>query len=239
MSDSNQAPAIPGLFNLILEIPFVLLLGCIIGSLILIYRPVTIVEQTPTFGEPGVVYFRTPKASASEREVVNKMMQLRGNVPPKVEVSEGEINTWATASFSQLESLDDRQRASKTSLSRVELGGPRVRLENGKVEVSIVVRNSLMNQPVVDTPLQMAGTFSVEDGEFHYDLDTLYLGALPVHKLPWVGELAKEKIVSTIRSGEVVEEIEQIMKSAKKVELEPSSNKLVFHFERRNPVNSL
>lgn len=237
MSDSNQAPTIPGLFNLILEIPLVLLLGCVIGSLILIYHPVSIVDRMPAFGEPGVVYFRTPKASSSEREVVNKMIQLRGNVPPAVEVSEGEINTWASTSFSQLEPLSDQQRSTRTSLSRVELGGPMVRLEDGMVEVALIVRNSLMNQPVVDTPLQMAGDFSVVDGEFHYDLHTLYLGALPLHKLPLVGELVRERIVSTIRSGEVAEEIEQIMKSAKKVELVPANHKLVFHFERRNVVN--
>lgn len=237
MSDSDYSPSVPSLFSLILEIPFMLLIGCIIAAFILIYRPVTVVNQLPDTQESGVVYYRVPQKSDSDREVVNKVIHLRANIPPAVEISEGEINRWTSASFTQLEALNEEQRSSRTSVSSIEFGAPMVRLNDGAVEVMVILRNSLAKQPLVDTPFQMRGEFTVEGGEFRYDTESIYLGSLPLHKLPFVGEYVRERVWASINSGELAEEMKEIMQKAKRVELNPETKKLVFHFERRNVAN--
>lgn len=230
MSNRHIEPSIPGLFAIILEIPFFLILGALIGAVILVYRPVEVVAITPDYPEPNVVYYRTPVGGLQARDVSLKLMALRAGRPERVEVSEAEINSWAASSFAALKDLTDKEREQEVAVSKVELGAPGVRIEKDNVDMVLIVRSSFFKRPVTDLPFQMSGKLTTGDGKVNYTAESIYLGSLPLHKLPGAGEYVQSWIWNIIGQGENVEEMRQILEKTKRVETKSEQNSLVFYF---------
>jgi hypothetical protein len=179
----------PGIVEVLLGAVLCLALGVVMAGLYLVFKPVAVVDKLPTADkrEAGMVYYvQGSKGSSEVGQLLRKQqLFLEGR---SVVLNEYELNTWmASSSNSTSKKPADPKAPAANELNFC--------IRKGMLQIGIpyVVDLFGLSGSVI---IQMQGTFAKEGDTFVYEPSTVYIGSLPVERIPILLTLLKKKIYS-------------------------------------------
>ena len=186
----------PSWVEVILGAALSLVVGVILGAALLIFRPVVVVKQMPKEDaiDPTAVYFLegTRETSKARDAVAKRQAFLAGQ---SVSVIEDELNTLAGPAATFAAPQNGAPAAATASEQMMAAGTPNFRVRDGALQIGAPVTVSLLglSEKVV---VQARGGFEKQDGVFVYQPDALYVGSLPVQRLPFLANYARTNFLN-------------------------------------------
>lgn len=186
-----------------------LILGAVIGAVLLVLRPTVTAKEEPKEREKGVVYYieGSRDASKAKQAAAKKQAFVAGQT---VTVTEEEVNALlapAPAAGAPTAPKDGKAKtaekgkeeakdapANAAGSGYVTAGAPSVRIRDGAVQVGVPVTIDLLSQRVI---AQAKGGFVKKGDVFVFEPETMYLGSCPVQRLPFVGNLVRDKVLAS------------------------------------------
>ena len=186
---SGRAMQGPSWVEVILGAVLSLGLGAVLGVALMVLRPATAVKEEPKEPQKRTVYYIEGSKDASKaRQALEKRKAFVAG--QSVSVGEEEINTLiapAAVPAAQPGKGKDGKEAAKDAKAApaadgtFAVGTPNVRIRDGRVQLGVPVTVSLLDLKL----LALArGGLANEGGTFVFQPDELYLGSLPLHRLP-------------------------------------------------------
>jgi hypothetical protein len=179
-----------------------LVLGVILGALLLVFRPVTAAREEPKEREKNTVYFiEGSKDSGKGRQAPAKRQALLQG--QSVTLTEEEVNVLiapaagapgAEKKAPPQKTKDGKDAEKSASAEYLAAGAANVRIANGELQVAVPVTIDLIGQKVI---AQARGGFEKEGAMFVYKPTEMYLGSWPVHRLPLVADLVRNKFLQS------------------------------------------
>ncbi len=214
----------PSWFEVIFGAVLSVALGAVLGVVLLAFAPVTVVKVLPADEERDAktVYFvEGSRDSAKARNATTKRKSFFEG--QSVTLTEDELNVLAgpPVAFSTPKPAAVRpgtppaQKAAppaptapaakpgeKADEDWVTAGTPNFRLHGDKLQVGVPVTvNALgLGRKIV---VQADGAFVKRADVFAYDPETIYIGACPVHRVPFLAGYAREKLLGQKIPAEV------------------------------------
>lgn len=172
----------PGLFEILFGVVLSLVLGALLAGVFYISKPVEVVTVLPKEPKDGVRYFVEGAAGAgSTWERKAAMVEAGGG---EVSFTESELNAWSNASF-ETAKVDE---AAKAETAMLIMGKPNFRIAGASLQVGLV--NQLvffgMEKKIV---LQSKGSFTRKANGWVFAPEEIFLGGLPLHKMPALAEV--------------------------------------------------
>jgi hypothetical protein len=178
----------PSWIEVILGAVLSLGLGAVLGLALLVLRPATAVKEAPKEPQKNVVYYIEGSKDASKaRQALEKRKAFVAG--QSVSVGEEEINTLiapvAPPAGQPGKGKDGKEakdaKAAPPADGTFAVGTPNVRIRDGRVQVGVPVTVSLIDLQLLAVA---RGGLANEGGTFVFQPDELYLGSLPLHRLP-------------------------------------------------------
>jgi hypothetical protein len=187
---SATAAKSPSWTEVILGAALSVLLGAVLGAAYLVLLPVPTLKAPPKEGElkPDVVYFLPgARSGGSARDLAEKQKAFFAG--GSVELTEGELNALVAAAAAPKPGAkppaDDRV---------VRPGTPNFRIQDGELQIGVPLAvNALGFERTIIA--QVRGRFVRRGAVFALDPDRFYLGACPLHRLPFVGDLVYRRVL--------------------------------------------
>jgi hypothetical protein len=178
----------PGIVEVLLGAVLSLALGVVLAGLYLVFKPVSVVDKLPTADklEEGMVYYiQGAKGSGEGGQLLRKQqLFLEGR---SVVLNEAELNTWMASSNNAPKKPVDPKAPAANELN--------FHINKGVLQVGLPYTVDLLGLSGA-VIIQMQGTFAKEGDEFRYEPNTIYIGSLPVQRIPILLSLLKNKIYS-------------------------------------------
>ncbi len=177
----------PGLFEILFGLVLSLVLGALLAVIFYISKPVEVVTVLPKEPVEGVRYYVEGVAgSGSTWERKAAMVEAGGG---EISFTEAELNAWSNASF-ETAKVDE---ASKADTAMLIMGKPNFRIDGNSLQVGLV--NQLVffgtEKKLV---LQAKGSFTRKANGWAYVPDEIYLGGLPLHKIPALADVLTSRL---------------------------------------------
>lgn len=188
----------PSWVEVILGAVLSFIIGVVLGAALLIFRPVVVVKEMPKGDklDPKAVYFVEGSRDGTRgREAAAKRKAFAEG--RSVTVVEDELNALAgpAAAFapSPAGKAPDKPAASAASDEMIATGTPNFRLREGALQIGVPVTVSLLgiSEKVI---MQTRGGFQ-KRGVFVYEPEAFYIGSLPLQRLPYLANYAREKFL--------------------------------------------
>ncbi|MEO6246711.1 MAG: hypothetical protein ABIQ12_14895 [Opitutaceae bacterium] len=203
----NPAPNGPSWFEVIFGAVLSVALGGVLGLLLLAFAPVTVVKALPSEEErdPKAVYFveGSRESNKARNAPAKRAAFLDGQ---SVTLSEDELNVLAgpPTPFHRPKPAPAKPGAppppppatpAKADEDTLTMGTANFRLQSDKIQIAVPVTVNLLGlgQKIV---VQSEGAFVKHGDLFAYDPATLFIGACPVHRVPYLSSYAREKVLA-------------------------------------------
>jgi hypothetical protein len=187
----------PGLFEVTLGAALSVALGVVAGVAYLVYKPVETVKALPKEADrvPGQIYFvEGSKDTGKARQWRTKRKQLAESVPGEIAFIEDELNAWfapdvpAPKPAAKPAPGAPPEAAAEAPIpdELVSWSHPSFRIADNALQVSCSATFNPLQMLALNVPLivQANGDFQKQGEEFVYVPKTLYVGSLPVHRIP-------------------------------------------------------
>jgi hypothetical protein len=187
----------PGLFEVTLGAVLSIALGAVAGVAYLLYKPVETVKTLPKEAEriPGQIYFvEGSKETGKAKQWRTKRKQLAESVPGEIAFIEDELNAWfapeAPAAKPAAKPVPGAPPEPPAEVpipdELVTWSHPSFRIADNAVQVSGTATFNPLHMLSLNVPLivQASGGFEKVGDEFVYAPKTLFVGSLPVHRIP-------------------------------------------------------
>jgi hypothetical protein len=187
----------PGLFEVTLGAALSVMLGAVAGVAYLLFKPVETVKVMPKEADrvAGQIYFvEGSKDTGKARQWRTKRKQLAESVPGQIAFIEDELNAWfapeAPAAKTPVKPAPGA--APETPVEApipdelVTWSHPSFRIADNTVQVSCLATLNPLHLVALNVPfvVQAKGGFEKVGDEFVYAPKTLFVGSLPVHRIP-------------------------------------------------------
>lgn len=194
----------PSWTEVILGAVLSLLLGIVLAMAVLIIRPVVVVKELPKPEERkrDTVYYVEGSMSTSKaaQAVAKRKSFLEGQ---SVTVTEDEVNAilLADSAMTKAGSAALADKSGKATAAEtaggdtLALGTPNVRIREGVLQVGApVTLNALgLSEKVI---VQARGGFAKQGDAFTYHPSEIYVGSLPVQRLPIISGYVRNRILT-------------------------------------------
>lgn len=226
----------PSLFEVTLGALLSVSLGLLLGFLFLVLKPVTVLKDSPKEDErdPSMVYYVTGSADSSKaRQTPTKIKRLVEGTPGELSFTEDDLNVWLS---SQGPKKVEKKRTPPPKPGAkgapppdepvpdelLTLEVPNVRIRDGVFQVGIPGSLNLISFsiPVI---LQAQGDFVQGPEMWVFHPKTLYLGSMPLHRVPHFTEMLTNRIM---RSNSLPEDALEAWKHVSQVAVEGRALKL-------------
>ncbi|HWZ95497.1 MAG TPA: hypothetical protein VNW30_09910 [Opitutaceae bacterium] len=205
----------PGIVEVVLGAVLSLALGIVLAGLYLLFKPVSVVDKLPAADkrEPGMVYYvQGAKGAGKGGQLLRKQqLFLEGS---SVILTEDELNTWMASSNGAPKKPADPKAPAANEVN--------FHLSRGMLQVGIPYTVDLfgMSGAVI---IQLQGAFAKEGDEFVYEPTTIYIGSLPVQRIPVLMSFLKKKIYA---AQELPDELSAAWKKLANVSIEDNKLRL-------------
>ena len=182
----------PGWFEVIFGAALSVILGVILAVVFLVLKPVAVLKELPKEPVPGTVYYIEGTRELSKtRELMSKRRLL--NDGTAVAFNEDELNTLAMPSTPAPGSKVMELPQPPVVTEFVTPGQPNFRIREGVMQVGVPVQLSAfeLQHKVI---LQMRGGFRKDGDVLAFNAAQVYVGSLPLDRLP----KAKEELLKRI-----------------------------------------
>jgi hypothetical protein len=227
MKQPSSSFVTPGILTLVLEGILSLVIGCVIGALTLIYKEVTILRDASEKDEKGGVYYVVPERGRVTPELQQRLVAAEKAALLHMSLTEPEANIWLFHKYPRMVPLGSEEYVSEKHMSRIDIGNPQIRIEGDKLAVVGLMRTYFFNNPATDIPVQVSGHFEVNEHKAKYDVDEVYIGSLPLHKIP-MGMVIADQLLALENVTKVVDVPRQFVEKAYTVVLKPEQKQLDF-----------
>jgi hypothetical protein len=214
----------PGLFEVTLGAALSVALGAVAGVAYLVYKPVETVKALPKEADrvPGQIYYvEGSKETGKARQWRTKRKQLAESVPGEIAFIEDELNAWFAPDVSAPKPAAKPAPGAPPEAAPeapipdelVSWSHPSFRIADNALQVSCSATFNPLQMLALNVPLivQANGDFQKQGEEFVYVPKTLYVGSLPVHRIPG----ATDYLIKRARTSQALPE--QGMEAWKKV----------------------
>ncbi|HEY9154785.1 MAG TPA: hypothetical protein VIM69_06630, partial [Opitutaceae bacterium] len=200
----------PSLFEVSLGAILSILLGVVLAFLFLVFKPVAVVKELPKEEdrvESTVYYVEGKDESSRDRQWMHKRQMLLDGTPGEMTLSEDEINACITSGAPKkpakkpLPPARPGQPPPKAEPDPVpdELfthDVPNVRIHEGVFQVGMPGQLNLItfSLPLI---IQSQGGFAKGESMWEYVPNTVYLGSMPLHRIPGLTRWLIHKIAET------------------------------------------
>ncbi len=200
----------PSFFEVTLGAILSILLGAALAFLFLVFKPVEVVKELPKEEdrvESTVYYVEGKDDTSRDRQWMHKRQMLLDGTPGAMTLSEDEINASVNAGRPKkpapkpLPRAKPGEPAPKPAAEPVpdELithDVPNVRIHEGIFQVGMPANLNLItfSVPLI---LQAQGSFVKGDTMWEFAPTSVYLGSMPLHRLPGLTHFLINKIVDT------------------------------------------
>ncbi|MBL9188747.1 MAG: hypothetical protein JNK23_14790 [Opitutaceae bacterium] len=213
MSRNFSAIRGPSWAEVILGAVLSLALGAVLGAVFLAFKPVEIVKELPPEAErkAGVIYHIDGSRDTNKARLATtkKKAFLEGQ---SVTLTEDELNVLAGPAPAPRRAPAKAAPAAKAPAPKppappkssgqagadnaaLVRGTPNFRLRENDVQISVPVTVNALGLDVVVT-VRANGQFVKQGDTFTYEVGDLYVGSLPVHRLPFAASFARDQFVS-------------------------------------------
>ena len=205
----------PSWAEVILGAVLSLILGVAVGALMLAFRPVMAGKELPPESErkAGEIYYVEGSRDAGKGRLASnkKKAFLEGQT---VTLSEDELNVMAgpapvakpatpapkKAAPAETKAAVPKTAAPKSGAAEPEVdsfarGTPNFRLREDDVQIAVPITVNVLGLGSVVT-VRTHGQVSKQGDVFRYEIRDMYVGALHVQRLPFVGSWAREKFMT-------------------------------------------
>lgn len=181
----------PGMMEITFGVLLSVTLGVLLGVLHLVFKPVAVVEKPADDAITGQVYFIQGSVNSTKaRQWMRKRQMLADGGSVDVSFTEEELNAWMANTAAP--------QAKKGAENAQSLFTPETinfRLRDGKFQVGLVGQLAVFGF-THDMVFQSQGTFEPGAEGFRFVPAELYVGSLPVHKIPGAAPLLIQKIIA-------------------------------------------
>jgi hypothetical protein len=187
----------PSWTEVILGAALSLLLGVVLGATLLMFRPVVVVRQMPAEEaiDPKAVYFveGSRETSRARDAAAKRKAFLDGQ---SVTVIEDELNALAGSATAAPKSGASPTAEGDGGDGMLATGTPNFRIRDGAMQVGVPVTLSLLGLSRKLT-VQTRGGFVQQGGQFEYAPDTVYVGSLPLQRVPMLANFARNQFLDS------------------------------------------
>ena len=198
MKDNKLERALygPSLIEVTLGAALSVLLGAVAGVTYLVYKPVETVKALPKEADrvPGQIYFvEGSRDSGKARQWRTKRKQLGDSTPGEIRLVEDELNAWFAPDVPAAKPAAKApgkpgEPAAEEPLpdELVTWTPPNFRIADNAMQVACTATFNPLRMLALDTPVivQANGGFEKRADEFVYSPRTVYVGSLPLHRIP-------------------------------------------------------
>lgn len=240
----------PSLFEVTLGALLSVSLGAVVAFVFLVLKPVVVAKEMPHEEErvQGTVYFlEGSKDPTRGRQWLRKRQLLMDGTAGEIALSEEELNAWFAAGSKQPDKKPAPKPVAKPPAGKpgapaqapaeepedlLVLDVPNFRIRDGVLQVGIPASLNLLSLslPVV---LQAQGKFEKGDDMWLYKPNVLYLGSMPLHKIPGFSDLLIKRV---LRSGALPDDVLAGWKRVSQVAVDGKQLKLTIP-EQAAPVH--
>lgn len=198
----------PGVFEITLGVLLSILLGVVLASVYLIFKPVETVKELPKEPVLGAVYFAQGSSDANKaRQWQRKRQMLSEGTTADISFSEEELNAWIAsvvprAAAAVKPKLKPAAKPDDKTAAAPAVGGPLMVLDrpNFRIRDNVlqVALPTTINAVGFSLPViwQARGHFDKGPGGFVFVEDELYLGSFPAHRVPGLKELIVARLLA-------------------------------------------
>jgi len=175
----------PGLAGVIIGAMLSVVLGAVLAGFHLVFKPVEIVKVPPKDPVAGVRYYVEGGGAAAAGKAWERKTEALATGRGEVGFEEGDLNAWAQGTF---KSTPEAEEAKKNATFLLAPGTPNLRLVGNELQLGTVaefIYFGSVNKLVV----QARGGFESTGEGWRYAPKEVYLGCLPVHRIPALLEL--------------------------------------------------
>lgn len=194
----------PGIFGILFGVVLSVVLGVLVAVVFFISKPVEVVRALPKEPVEGVKYFveGAPGSGATwERKAA--MVEAGGG---ETSFTESELNAWSEASFETAKVAE----ADKADTAMIIMGKPNFRIAGASLQVGLV--NDLLFFGVErKLVLQSTGSFTRKANGWAYVPEEIFLGGLPLHKMPALADLLIKRFTP---SAQVPASVKKVLEGA-------------------------
>lgn len=182
----------PGMFEIVFGVVLSVVLGALLGVIHLVFKPVEVVAKMPEEIVAGQVYFVEGAVNSGKaRQWTRKRQMLADGAAADVTFTEEELNAWMASANVQPKKNADPAAAAPAALFTPERVN--FRIQGGSLQVGMLGKIEAVGV-TQDLVFHTRGTF-VEGAEgYVFAPDQLYVGSLPVHKVPGLTELLMKRV---------------------------------------------
>ncbi len=180
----------PGTFEIVFGVLLSIILGALIAALHLVFKPVEVVNKPPETVVAGQVYLIEGSMNSSmARQWQRKRQMLAEGNSADVTFNEEELNAWMSSVAPQ---------AGKAAGSADAVFTPQrinFRIREGVLQAGMLGKIAVVG---IDRDLvfQTRGRFVRGAEGFAFTADELYVGSLPVHKVPMLTPLLMKRVLA-------------------------------------------
>jgi hypothetical protein len=182
----------PGMLEITVGVIMSLTLGVLLGVLHLIFKPVEVVEKPVDGAIVGNVYFLEGSVNSSKaRQWTRKRQMLTDGGSVDLSFNEEELNAWASNLMPQ--ATPKKGTEPPSSIFTPEKVNFRIR--DNVLQIGLVGQLSQFGfeQQMV---FQARGTFEPGANGFTFLADELYVGSLPIHRVPGLAPLLIKRVIA-------------------------------------------
>jgi hypothetical protein len=198
----------PSMFEVTLGAVLSILLGLALGTIFLVLKPVVVAAEMPKEEEriQGAVYYLEGKADASRGKQWHRKRQLlMEGTPGEIAFSEEELNAWFSSGApkkpAKKPAAPPKPGAPPAPEEEIPselltLETPNVRIRDGVFQVGVPGQLNLItfSLPVV---VQTRGKFAKTGDMWSYQPDEVFVGSMPLHRIPGVTKALSDRLMRT------------------------------------------
>ena len=215
----------PGMFEIVFGVVLSVVLGVLLGVIHLVFKPVEVVAKMPEEIVPGQVYFVEGAVNSGKaRQWTRKRQMLADGAAADVTFTEEELNAWmASANVQPQQAKGAAPAAAAAPAALFTPERVNFRIQGGSLQVGMLGKIAAVGV-TQDLVFHTRGTF-VEGAEgYVFSPDQLYVGSLPVHKVPGLTEILMKRVAE---AQQLPEDLVTTWKKLKLVAVEDNVLRLV------------
>lgn len=179
----------PGWMEVIFGAALSVALGAVIGALALVFRPVTIVKETPKEPIAGLTYFVEGKRDAGKaKQIMAKRKAFAQGASGTISIFEEELNALVAPATPASKPTKPGEKpapaASAAPTEAISVGTVNFRIGEGLMKIGVPVSLSALGMEL-KVFVQVHGTFVKKDAAFSFEPQTIILGSCPLDRLPF------------------------------------------------------
>ena len=185
-------------------------LGVVLGAVLLVLRPVTVVKELPKEADraPGIVYYPegSRDSAKAKQAAAKRKLFAQGKT---VTATEDEINSFIApppvvakpktpAPAKPGEKAAPAPAAPAPSGEMLTAGSPNFRIRDDRMQLAVPVTISLFGVFEQQVTVLARGGFEKQGEVFTFTPETLYLGSCPMERLPFARGYVLKKFFSLV-----------------------------------------